>query len=598
MNLSSINSTMTNYQDVNMLNSAQRAFIAAAYGDALGWPNERIYQTPSQKLKTNGKLSELKKWTRISGGRYYPHEQIIDAGTYSDDTQLILCVSRALLCGQQWWDWFCHVELPFWSLYEKGGGGATKRAAEAWKDGIHPWSEKRSKDDVQRYFNAGGNGVAMRILPHILYHANSNVYAPIAQNILLDGIATHGHPRALVGSLSYGYCLWKSIRRTEQLKFGELIDDLLINSKEWGILPELNSTSSEWLHVANQYVPDYHNLWIRTVNELTSYLQICQTGISRGAMTLDDEILRSISCFDRNVSGAGTVAAAAAVYLASRYAPDPMNGVIKAAYANGTDTDTIASMTAGLLGTFNGLDWANPVKHAVQDSEYLHDMAKAIVMKNTIGESPDIPRLGVKHHLRKFKNNLPKLDKGQPFGLPDGRHGEIVSVDEIIGKTRTFKILHYRIKIDDGQSIIIPKIIRGSFTGKQSTQISENIAPTKPVVKLGFKLPSHKLSESIWFYKDLLGLEITKQTREIVVFDYGIALVPDADYLKPENGTTDTRPTIYIEVSDIENLFSRAKDGGINILTSPSLWHKSNRTFFTCNDPDGNIIEVFSANHM
>lgn len=588
---------MIDYQDGSLFNRAQGAIIAAAYGDALGWPNERLHQNHSESFHTNRRLSELKKWTRHSGGRYYPHDQIIEAGTYSDDTQLILSNSRALLHGVQWLEWFCHIELPFWALYEKGGGGATKRAAEAWKDGISPWSKQRSENDVKKYFDAGGNGVAMRILPHILYNADLDTYAPIAQNILLDGIATHDHPRALIGALCYGYGLWKSIRRTEQLKFGELIDELLSSSVEWGTLPEPNAISSEWLKIANQHVPDYHDLWMRTVDELTSYLEICKTGISRVPLTLDDGVLRSINCFDRNVSGAGTVATAAAVYLASRYAPDPMNGVIKAAYAIGTDTDTIASMTGGLLGIINGIEWIHFDKSSIQDSEYLQEMAEAIMKKNRVSESSDILRFGTRSQLKKFRNHLFETNTGQSLELPDGRHGEIVSIHETIGKTSKFKVLYYRIKADDGQSIEISKIARGSFTGQQSTQISENTAPTKPVVKLGFKLPSHKLSESIWFYNDLLGLEIKKQTREIVVFDYGIALVPDADYLKLEYGTTDTRTTIYIEVSDIENLFTRVKDGGINILTSPSLWHKSNRTFFTCNDPDGNIIEVFSANN-
>ena len=476
---------MTDYSNINIINRAQGAIIAAAYGDALGWPNERIYRTIPERIKTNGRLSELKEWKRLSGGRYYRYDQIIDAGTYSDDTQLILCVSRALLCGQQWWEWFCHIELPFWSLYEKGGGGATKRAAKVWEDGIHPWSEKRRDDDLKKYFHAGGNGVAMRILPHILYNVDTTTYTPIAQNILLDGISTHGHPRALVGALAYGYGLWKSIRRTEQLKYGEIIDDLLSNSEEWGTLPESNSISSEWLQVANQHIPDYQGLWMRTVGELTSYLEICQTGISKGALALDDEILRSLHCFDRNVSGAGTVATAAAVYLASRYAPDPMNGIIKAAYAIGSDTDTIASMTAGILGTFNGLDWVNPVKSSVQDSEYLHEMAKALIKKDTLMESLDIPRLGIKSHLKKFRNELFKIKSGQSIGFPDGRRGEIVSIDEMIGKTRRFKVLQYRIKIDDGQSIGMNRIVRGDFADKQPTKTTKTSVPMITPLNLG-----------------------------------------------------------------------------------------------------------------
>ncbi|MCY4234606.1 MAG: ADP-ribosylglycohydrolase family protein [Bacteroidetes bacterium] len=587
---------MIDYQEASLFNRAQGAIIAAAYGDALGWPNERLHRNHSESFHTNRRLSELKKWTRHSGGRYYPHDQIIEAGTYSDDTQLILSNSRALLHGVQWLEWFCHIELPFWALYEKGGGGATKRAAEAWKDGISPWSKQRSENDVKKYFDAGGNGVAMRILPHILYNADLDTYAPIAQNILLDGIATHGHPRALVGALCYGYGLWKSIRRTEQLKFGELIDNLLSSSVEWGTLPEPNPISSEWLKIANQHVPDYHDLWMRTVDELTSYLEICKTGISRVPLTLDDGILRSINCFDRNVSGAGTVATAAAVYLASRYAPDPMNGVIKAAYAIGTDTDTIASMTGGLLGIINGIEWIHFDKSSIQDSEYLQEMAEAIVKKNRVSEPCDIPRFGTRSQLKKFRNHLFETNTGQSLELPDERHGEIVSVNETIGKTSKFKVLYYRIKTDDGQSIEVSKIARGYFADRHPTKNIENPSPVVTPLNLGIKIPTHKLSEAKWFYKDLLGLEIMKETKEIVVFDQGLSLVPSAHYSTSKYGGSDVRTWVYFEVADLETLFHRLKDDGIHILTSPSQWGNSKRNFFACNDPDGNIIEVFSLN--
>ena len=78
----------------------------------------------------------------------------------------------------------------------------------------------------------------MRILPHVLFDADISEFAPLAQNIMLDGIVTHGHPRALVGALAYGYALWKSIRRTDRLGFGEIIEDLLGNATEWDSIPE------------------------------------------------------------------------------------------------------------------------------------------------------------------------------------------------------------------------------------------------------------------------------------------------------------------------------------------------------------------------
>ena len=610
------------------MNNAVGAMLGAACGDALGWPNERVSRSSLEKNKSKGPLSEFQKWTRWSGGRYYPHEEIIDAGTYSDDTQLILCVARSLLHGQQWWDRFCHIELPFWTLYERGGGGATKRAATAWKKGIPPWSEERKENDVKKYFDAGGNGVAMRILPHILFKADDDTYAPVAQNILLDGIATHGHPRALVGALCYGYALWKSIRRTDRLQFGEVIDDLLLNSNDWGSLPESNAASAQWLHAANLQESDYQNLWVDVVDELTSYLSICREGISNAALTLDDDILRSLHCFDRKVSGAGTVAAAAAVYLASRYAPEPMNGVTKAAYAIGTDTDTIASMAGGLLGTISGIAWLSPLKAGVQDSGYLQVIAKALVTKNTITGTVDTPSYGIGSQLNKFKEGLLKVNPGKSLVLPDGRLGEMVSVGEALVKNEKFKVFFHRIAIDDGQSIEVSKIVKRSFAVKQPPVSTKSIAPnilqkslgrrllslgkylwafftgwiallqkalpTISTLNFGIKLPTRELSKSVWFYTEILGLKVKAKTSTIVIFEQGLVLVPDSYYPKSQYGGSDFRTLVHTEVANIESCFSRVKDSDIKIVTPLSHWGNTKWSYFRCSDPDGNIIEVFS----
>lgn len=586
---------MANKIERNILNSAVGAILGAACGDALGWPFERVRRAYFEKNKSKGPFSEFQKWTRRSGGRYYPHEETIDAGTYSDDTQLILCITRSLLHGQQWWDRFCHIELPFWALYERGGGGATKRAADAWTDGFPPWSEKRKKNDVKRYFDAGGNGVAMRVLPHVLFKADNDTFAPIAQNILLDGITTHGHPRALVGALCYGYALWRSIRRTEQLKFGEVVDDLLHNLNDWGASPEPNAALAEWLHVADKQIPDYQGLWMDVVNELTSYLNICREGISKGSLTLDDDVLRSLHCYDRKINGAGTVAAAAAVYLASRYAPEPMNGVTRAAYAVGTDTDTIASMTGGLLGTISGTEWLSPLEVGVQDSEYLKVMAKALATKNTITGKADISRHAIRSQLSKFKDDLLEVNPGKSLGLPDGRFGKKVSVNETIGKNGKFKVFFYRIAISDGQSVEVSKIVKGSFADTQPPVSTKSIAPTTSTLNFGIKLPTRKLNKAEWFYKEILGLEVKEKTSAVVTFEQGLVLVPDYFYPKSQYGGSDIHTLVYTEVADIESCFTRVKDGGIKIVKSLSRWGDTKRSYFRCNDPDGNIIEVFST---
>lgn len=584
---------MANKLEGNITKKAVGGMLGAACGDALGWPNERVGQSTSDKDKSKGALAKFRKWTRRSGGRYYPHEETIDAGTYSDDTQLILCIARSLRHGTQWWDRFCRVELPFWTLYERGGGGATKRSADAWTDGVPPWSEERKKNDVKKYFEAGGNGVAMRILPHTLSMADRDVFGPVAQNILLDGIATHGHPRALVGALCYGYALWKSLRRTERLQFGEVIDDLLDNYKDWSSFPESNAALVEWLHTADKQVLDYQGLWNAAVDELIEYLNVCSAGISKGALTIDDDVLRALRCYDRKVSGAGTVAVAASVYLASRYAHEPLNGVTQAAYAIGADTDTIASMAGGLLGTISEIEWLSPLKERVQDSEYLQVMAKTLIGKSAITGITDAPRQVTRSQLKKFKDHLLEINPNKSLALPDGRCGQMVSTDETIGKSGKFKVVFCKIAIEDGQSIEISKIEKGAFSSDQASDGTNRILPTVGTLNFGIKLPTRELNKAVCFYNEILGLEIKRKAKDVVTFKQGLVLVPE-NYLKSQHGASDTHAIVYIEVADIAGLFSRVKNSGINIVTPLSQWRNSKWMYFICNDLDGNIIEVLS----
>ena len=79
--------------------------------------------------------------------------------------------------------------------------------------------------------------------------------------------------------------------------------------------------------------------------------------------------------------GSGTVSAAAAIYLAARYAAQPVQGVLRAAFALGSDTDTIAAMTGGLVGALGGADLLPPEWAGVQDSEYLRQIANQVAAR-------------------------------------------------------------------------------------------------------------------------------------------------------------------------------------------------------------------------
>lgn len=138
----------------SLLSKVRGAFVGLAYGDALGWPQE--FQPKASRPQRPVAISpELKQWTRTAGGRFYAHRDTIRAGEYSDDTQLTLAVARSRLLGDDsWWQHFTRTELPLWMLYERGGGGATKRAASSWLNSTAPWDQQF--DRVRRYFRRRG----------------------------------------------------------------------------------------------------------------------------------------------------------------------------------------------------------------------------------------------------------------------------------------------------------------------------------------------------------------------------------------------------------------------------------------------------------
>ena len=356
---------------------AEGAFLALAAGDALGWPQE----IPRRVLgSTAGQAPgiEFKTWTRRSGGRFYSYDETIQAGEYSDDTQLMLAVARSRTNhGTDWWKAFMRVELPRWTLYERGGGGATKRAAHAWLAGTPPWQSTKA-DIVRRYFEAGGNGVAMRVLPHAIFLAGQDDPKVLLHDVIRDAAATHGHPRALVGAIVYAYAGWWLVRHKGTLGFGELLEMLLDEHGRWGASPDPTNSGETWLAAAGRVLDEpYEHLWERTVEEMRGLLERARTGIRAGALADDRAVLDGLGCFGR-FKGAGTVTATAAAYLTARHAAQPVQGVLRAAFEQGADTDTLAAMTGGLLGCVAGAEWLPAAWSDVQDAAYLRRLASRV----------------------------------------------------------------------------------------------------------------------------------------------------------------------------------------------------------------------------
>lgn len=573
---------------------AKGALFAAAVGDALGWPYEMNRTTPEpQNLGFS-----FKKWRRRAGSRFYPHIEVVGPGEYSDDTQLILSTFRALRHSEEWWMYLAEVELPCWLVYERGGGQATKRSAESWTNRRPPWKGKQ--DDQRRYFEAGGNGVAMRILPHCILGARETGFERTAAEIVANGVVTHGHPRALVGALAYGYVLWSALRNQGTLSFGALISSALAESQNWKMLPEIAGFFADWLSVAEDFSKgEYHTQWARVVDEQVQLLETAAAAIKKGALSLDEQAIKDLGCFDPRYGGAGTRTAAAAVFLASRFAAEPQSGLIWAAQAKGTDTDTIASMTGAILGALAGQEWLGALIQEVQDGPYLADLVDAILAPSHTPE----PRRSIGAISR--KDTIGLLEKkhiGDAVELPDGRRASLCArIDHEASSSKTLAI-SWKLRCDDGQTLFVKRIGKrneASHGGEANAELFEKSPYQQPVPaasRVGVKVFVEDLSRVRDFYRDALGLQIQKQSAELVNFGGTFTLVA----LSGREVDAETRryacqgnTVVYVEAQDPQATFKAVTICDANIITP--LRDGIGGPCFRCLDPAGNLVEVYRA---
>lgn len=488
------------------LAKAEGAFLALAAGDALGWPQEMSRKVRGSTDETAPHV-EFRTWTRRSGGRFQPYEEVIRPGEYSDDTQLTLAVARSRTdYGSDWWKAFAKVELPLWTIYERGGGGATKRAARAWIGGCPPWKSRRN-DAIDQYFQAGGNGVAMRVLPHAIFLSDQEDPAALVHDVVLDGSATHGHPRALVGATAYAYAAWSLARRSRILGFGQLLELLLDESSGWGAFPELGRGGGTWLAAANRAAGDYMRIWERTVGEMRQLLETAQRGIRAGALVDDRAALNDLGCFGRS-KGAGTVSAAAA-YLTARHAAHPPQGVLRAAFESGADTDTIAAMTGGLMGCLAGIEWLPGPWLQVQDAEYLRSMARRIAMgPEGADQHPVEPVRDPKSLLSDFARN-----GDCEVALGGSRRVRATALTSLKPIAKSISVRGWRLRASEGQTMYVTIVDRLTGT-RAASRASGKPEPTRPASSGA--ADAARMADPGPNPKDALYIEFCRQARSIL----------------------------------------------------------------------------------
>ena len=179
----------------------------AAAGDALGWMTELARSESGVAHRTGSAMVSVPvKWQRMIGGRAGPRVDL-PAGTYSDDTQLRLAVSRAIRGdGDFDVEAFAKVEITVWPSYALGAGLGTKAAASNLSRRGVNWFSNFFDSSGQKYTSGGGNGAAMRIQPHVWASSAKSAQTMIG-DVLRDALVTHGHPHGFCGAIFHALCV-------------------------------------------------------------------------------------------------------------------------------------------------------------------------------------------------------------------------------------------------------------------------------------------------------------------------------------------------------------------------------------------------------
>lgn len=406
----------------------------AAIGDALGWMTEfeKSKDTLRKKFGTDY-INTFHDWEKNVGGRFHGYVDKLKAGSYSDDTQLLLSVARSIksdgFVDQQY---FAKKELPEWLLYSRGAGRTIKNAARKIERKSAKWNKnfftfKAGKTTID-YRESGANGAAMRILPIAL--ANFGEPDKIKEEIFGNSIITHGHPRAILGAMLYGYSIDTILRfNPENFNYTTFLTELGkdIHQKfsiDFLSEPKYKAWEIEWNKGSEK---PFRDLFKEIVEETREYLRTTYKLLTNEVS--DFEALTKLGCYKNETKGSGTSTVIAGIYLTCKYSNEPLKAIEQAVNSIGTDTDSIAAFTGGLLGALHGQSIIPAKWKSVQDIDYLDAMSTRLL---EISES----RAELKSPAKNDKHKSISEIESDSFQLNDKVYLETLSVGTIKGIDR------------------------------------------------------------------------------------------------------------------------------------------------------------------
>lgn len=442
----------------------------SAIGDALGWITEFEKSKDSlQKKYGVDSIDKFYPWEKNVGGRFNGYKDKIAPGSYSDDTQLMLAVARSIKKeGVVDETYFAKSELSSWLLYSRGAGRTIKNAARKITRKSARWNKnffsyKVGKNSID-YRETGANGAAMRILPIAL--ANLGDIEQMKEQVFGNSIVTHGHPRAIVGAMLHGYAIQSMLQHRPD--FFDFIGYLTEIGKDihYKLAPrfldkvEYSKWVAEW---DMKSVTSFRKLFQETLDETQEYLRIVYKGITKPAT--DKEVLTDLGCYADSTKGSGISTVIAGIYYASRYNKEPITAIEKPVNALGTDTDSVAAFTGGLIGALHGQNVIPEKWKSIQDNEYLERIASDLLDISEDRLREDRTLIEPERLKTITSDIIDRFDiKDRVYFKPLG-NGTVVNIDRQKTLTKGQYNLLLEVDFDIGQSCKITKLIKDKEIG-------------------------------------------------------------------------------------------------------------------------------------
>lgn len=445
------------------INRYTNSILLSAIGDALGWITEfeKSIDSISQKYNTEI-IDSFYDWQKYVGGRFNGYLDNIKSGSYSDDTQLLLSVARSIKPGGEIDNYyFSKTELPNWLQYARGAGRTIKNAAKKIERKSATWNKnfftfKAGKTTID-YRESGANGAAMRILPIVL--ANLNSPEKIKENIFANSIITHGHPRAIVGAILYGFAINVMLQQeSENFNYESFLTkigkDIEVKFKPVFLAkPVYNAWLTEWNKNQKE---DFITLYNQTVSETLLSLRDIYKFLRDNKKT--QEALSHFGCFAPSTKGSGISTVIAGIYLACKYHSHPEKVIITAVNSIGSDTDSIAAFAGSLVGALYDSEIIPEKWNCVQDANYLKSIAKRLYNISHTNKALDKAKTGIEklklineidsdiyfeNEVVFFnplgKGTINKIDRQKT--LTSGKYNLILEIDFEIGQSCKFSKL-------------------------------------------------------------------------------------------------------------------------------------------------------------